>query len=214
MARLLLPLCLLLGCATSTATVPAPQSSKLAADSSQASSASTPFVSPHSYENYIRAEVLAQRGDWAGAVAAYDQALAGAEVDAYLLTRYARALDQQGLMGDATAALSEALALSPDDPAVHTELANYYARHGDSTHAFGEYERALSLSPHALAPALALADLLDKQGAPDRAQATLQRFVASNPEFGVQNAEATLALALRQQDADAAFEAISQRSPD
>lgn len=203
----------MVACATAPASAPVtsqPTAKAKRVESSADFGSRMPFVSPHSYANYVRAEVLALRGDWDASIAAFDQALAGAEVDAYLLSRYAFALDRGGHLDEAKQSLDEAVSLAPDDAAVHAELGDFYARHDNTAMALGEYERALSLSPHGLRAALSLAALLEEQGASDRAQATLQRFASRNHDFAVQSARASLALALEQEDGPRANEAIAQ----
>ena len=205
--------CAIVACATAPATAPIkpqPAAKDKRGESSAELGSRVPFVSPHSYANYVRAEVLALRGDWEAAITAFDQALAGAEVDAYLLSRYAYALDRGGHLEEAKQSLDEAVSLAPNDAAVHAELGDFYARHDNAAMALGEYERALSLSPQGLRAALSLAALLEKQGASDRAQATLQRFASRNHDFAVQSARASLALALEQEDGPRANEAIAQ----
>src|SRR5262245_14492021 len=54
------------------------------------------FVSPYSYEWFIRGELLVARGAYAQAAEAYRSALASADDDPYLLSRLADALDRAG----------------------------------------------------------------------------------------------------------------------
>jgi thioredoxin-like negative regulator of GroEL len=136
------------------------------------------FVSPYSYEWFTRAELLSLRGDYARAAEAYRNALAGADPDAYVLSRLADALDRGGDAAGAEQALGAGLAVDPQSEAIwlaHARIAQRHARTGDAIAAF---ERAESAAPQSPDAPLALSALLRAGGDPERADAVLERFAA------------------------------------
>jgi predicted Zn-dependent protease len=134
------------------------------------------FISPHSYEWFVRAELLAARGERASAVEAYRIALAGADEDPYVLARLADALDQAGDSPGADEAIEAGLEIDPQSEAIWLAQGRIAARRGDTARAFAAYERAEAASPGAPDAPLALAELLQRRGHPERAIAVLQRL--------------------------------------
>jgi len=158
------------------------------------------FVSPHSYEWFMRAELLSHRGQAEAALRAYEMALAGAEEDAYVLSRYALALQAAGQGAEAERALQRALSLDPSSEAAwlaRGRLADARQQLGAAVHA---YERAETVAPHSPEPPAALAELLERRGYPERAVAVLQRYAVRVPDDDAVAAEAQLRLALARED--------------
>src|SRR5262245_18084499 len=71
------------------------------------------FVSPYSYEWFIRAELHVAAGRYAEAVEAYEMALTSADDDAYVLARLAEAQDHAGETEAAARTLRTGLELDP-----------------------------------------------------------------------------------------------------
>jgi tetratricopeptide (TPR) repeat protein len=153
------------------------------------------FISPHSYEWFVRAELLLARGERAKAVEAYRLALAGAEEDPYVLARLADALDQAGDARGADEALQAGLELDPQSEAIWLALGRIAARRGDTARAFAAYERAEAAASGAPDAPLALAELLQRRGHPERAIAVLERLAEHSAQGDAPLLQARLQLA-------------------
>jgi len=112
-----------------------------------------PFVSPSSYEAFIRAELDAARGEPARAVAAYQAAFELGDADPFLISQLAQALDRSGQPDAAEAQLDRALARQPDSEALLLASARIARRAGRQARALGAYARAQEV---ASSPATAL----------------------------------------------------------
>jgi tetratricopeptide (TPR) repeat protein len=141
------------------------------------------FVSPYSYEWFVRAELLAARGQHAAAVEAYRMALTSADEDPYVLARLAEALDRSGDTEGAADALAAGLQIDPRSEAVWLASGRIAERRGSFERALEAYERAEAAAPHASDAPFALAGLLERSGHPERAIAVLERFAARNAEL-------------------------------
>lgn len=153
------------------------------------------FVSPYSYEWFIRGELLAARGAYAQAAEAYRAALASADDDAYLLARLADALDRAGQRGEADEALQAALERDPQSEAAWLARGGIAARTGASAQAIEAYERAEAAAPGSARGPFALAALLAAKGNAERAAAVLQRFAARSGRSAPSALRAQLELA-------------------
>ncbi len=155
------------------------------------------FVSPHSYEYFIRGELAALHGDLETAANAYDLARAGATDDPLLIARYADALDRLGRHDDADAALEEGDELDPRSEAVALARARIEERRGHVEAAIAAYEHAERVAPRSDVAPLELAQLLRENGAEARSDAVLVRFArrAGRGSQGALRARLQLALA-------------------
>lgn len=214
-SRLAVPLLVLAACGGTQARPPdvglAPREAP-----TTAAVAARPFVSPYSYANYVRAEVLAVRGEHAGAIAAYQAALAESDDDTWVQARLALALHASGQREEALELLDEGLSLRPGDAGLWLARGQILLAAGRHDQAIGALERADAFSPRSADAAIALARALHSQGQPRRAIAVLQRRATDNPAAGLSAARARLELALAQGDADNIEQAVSelfQRGP-
>lgn len=164
------------------------------------------FVSPYSYEHFIRGELAELRGDLREAAEEYRQARAGPEDDPLLLARLADVLDRVGRESEATQLLEQGDALSPDDESIHLARGHIHERHARLDAAADAYARATSAAPRSEAGPLALAALLRQRGQAAEADAVLERYLTRAQGAGA--ARARLALAIDRQDSLAAAEAV------
>jgi tetratricopeptide (TPR) repeat protein len=139
------------------------------------------FVSPYSYEWFIRAELYAADGRYAEAVEAYQMALTSADDDTYVLARLAEAEDHAGDAEAAAHTLETGLGRDPQSEAIWLARARIAERHGDLKVALEAFERAEAAAPHAPDAPFALAALLRRTGHAERASAVLERYTARNP---------------------------------
>jgi tetratricopeptide (TPR) repeat protein len=166
-----------------------------------------PFVSPFSYEYFIRGEIALARGDLREAAEAFRLARAGPEEDPLVLARLAEVLDALGETSDADAVLIEARELFPDSEATWLAFAKVAERRGENARAIGYYERAEHAAPASELAPLAIARLLADE-APQRAQAVLSRFSRRVASGSIPALRARLELAVLTNDATAAEEAV------
>jgi tetratricopeptide (TPR) repeat protein len=188
--------CVVLGlaaCGHATAVRPAPTPGHAA--SATAALAHVEFVSPYSYEWFVRAELLQARGQYGAAVEAYRSALSSADEDPYLLSRLAEALDRAGDADAAQHALSTALELDPRSEAAWLARGRIATRRGAVDQALAAYERAESAAPSAPDAPLELAELLRAHGQLERAVAVLERFAARSEQGSLPALRARLELA-------------------
>lgn len=164
------------------------------------------FVSPYTYEHFIRAELARAQGDLEAAAVGYRHALTGADEDPLVIARLALVLDALGQSDEARDLLAHGDELDPESEAVWMARGQIAARHGARTAALGAYERAERCAPMSLGPVAALADLLAE--APERALAVLQRFAARNPRWRPSRLHTELRAALVRSDLDQATSAL------
>jgi tetratricopeptide (TPR) repeat protein len=100
-------------------------------------------------DNLARARSLAERSDWDGARAAYEQTLAASPDSAVLYRELASVERRAGLTAEADAHLGRALELDPTDRATHLLLAEIREEGGDFDGAIAAYEAAVRLEPSA-----------------------------------------------------------------
>lgn len=167
------------------------------------------FVSPYSYEWFIRAELFAARDEDGAAVDAYRKALAGPEEDPLVLARLAEALGRLGEREAAVQVLGRATRIDPDSEAVWLARARNAEREGDVQGALTAYERAQKAAPQSAQAPLAQARLLEKQGANEDARSVLERFAKRAPAHSAAAARARLALAIANGDLTSASKAMA-----
>ncbi|MBN1652321.1 MAG: tetratricopeptide repeat protein [Deltaproteobacteria bacterium] len=168
------------------------------------------MVSPFCYEWFIRAELLASRGQLKEAIEAYRSALTGPEEDVFVLSRLAEALDLFGQSDEANEALQRAEAIDIRSEAVWLTRARIFERHARFEEAISAYQRAEASAPFSAEPALGLAKLLSRQGARERAVAVLEGFDERSFKGSRLAVQAKLQLSLARKDASGAIDAIEQ----
>jgi len=104
--------------------------------------ASVPFVSPLSYQDFIRAELYEARGQHAQAIEAYRAAFELGDGDPYLSARLAEALAQAGQPSEAEAVLERALTSAPRSEALLLAGARIARRKSETDRALALYARA------------------------------------------------------------------------
>lgn len=163
------------------------------------------FVSPYTYEWFIRAELFAAQGDLVRAADAYRQALAGADEDPLVIARLALTLDALGETAEAQAQLRHGDTLDPESEAIWLARGEIAERHQDREQAIAAYQRAQVYAPHSATPTLSLARVL--RDAPERALAVLQAFRAHNERWQPERMRIELSIALLERDLERANEA-------
>jgi tetratricopeptide (TPR) repeat protein len=158
------------------------------------------FVSPYAYEQYVRGELAAARGELEEAAAAFRRARTGPEDDPYVIARLAEVLEALGRSGAADAVLEEGFALAPSSEAVWLARGQLADGRGHVEAALEAYHRAEQAAPRSPEAPLALARLLREQGQAGRAEAVLRRFLSRLPVQGGTAARARLELALGRGD--------------
>lgn len=157
------------------------------------------FVSPHSYEHFVRGELAREHGAWQEAAVHYELARAGAEDDPMLAARLADVRDRLGDREGAERALEEGQRLDPDAEIVWMTRGEIAERHGELEVAIAAYARAVEVAEGNADPAIALARVLRERGLFERAEAVLEACMARAADpIGV--ARARLALALERSD--------------
>lgn len=164
------------------------------------------FVSPFSYEHFVRGELAYLRGDLGEAREEYRLARAGPEDDPLLIARLADVLDRLGREDEALALLREGDALDPESELIALARGRIHERHERVEEAREAYARALSLAPRSEAGPLALAALLRAHGEPAEADAVLERYLERAGGAGA--ARARLTLAIEHGQAQAAADAV------
>lgn len=177
------------------------------ADTAPTTPSSPPrFVSPYTYEHFIRAELAAAKGDLRAAAEGYRRALAGADEDALVIARLALTLDALGKDEQARELLGRGDALDPTSEAIWLARGEIAERHGDVNDAIAAYERAETFAPLSPDAPLALARML--HDAPERAAAVLRRFAARNDRWNPSRLHTELAQAIRAADLNQALAAF------
>jgi predicted Zn-dependent protease len=166
------------------------------------------FVAPAQYEDFVRAELAAARGDLTEAIAYYERARAGGEDDVLLVARLADALDRSGERARAVRALEHGRSLDGHAAILFSTEGAIAERHGETDAAIDAYARAHDADPRNEEPVLALARLLEASGNAERAQALLADYARTSPG-ALGTARAALALALSRHDAAAVADAAS-----
>lgn len=153
------------------------------------------FVSPHSYEHFLRAELALARGAYTDAVEHYREALSD-EDDPFVLARLAEALDLAGSHEAANDALAHALTVDPESEAAWLARGSIAERRHDASSALEAYAKAAEAAPSSAEPVLALHRLLAAMGQDERARAALVRYRTSNADGVATDATARVALEL------------------
>lgn len=164
------------------------------------------FVSPFSYEHFIRGELAYLAGDLHRAREEYELARAGPEDDPLLVARLADVTDRLGREAEAFALLDQGERLDPRSELIWLSRGRIHERHGRVAEAIDAYSRALSVAPRSEEGPLALAALLRTQGDPERADAVLERYLRRARGAGA--ARARLALAIEHARAQEAADAV------
>lgn len=158
------------------------------------------FVSPYTYEHFIRAELAVAVGDLRAAAQGYRRALAGADEDPLVIARLAVTLDALSQQDEARELLDRGDSLDPTSEAISMARGVIAERRGDRDAAIAAYERAESFAPLSPQPPLALARVL--HDAPERALAVLRRFAARNDRWSRHRLHVELRIALELADLD------------
>lgn len=193
------------GCTTPQVHV-APSGSNAATRTPESSASVPRFVSPYTYEHFIRAELARAKGDLAGAIDGYRRALAGADEDTLVIARLAVALNDTGRANDADELLARGDDIDPQSEAIWMARGQIAERRQQRDAAIAAYERAETYAPLSPAPALALAHALND--APERALAVLRRFSQRNERWNAHRLHVELSIALSSSDLDAAVSAL------
>ena len=131
------------------------------------------FVSPYSYEWFVRGELALTREDYSQAIEAYRRALAGSEQDVLVLSRLALALTRLGQTRQAQAVLKRAAALDRHSESVWITRGQLAEKQGRWDAALVAYGWALARAPHSDSAASSLGRVLERLGARERALAVL-----------------------------------------
>jgi tetratricopeptide (TPR) repeat protein len=172
------------------------------------------FVSPYSYEHFVRGELALERGDLRAAEQEYRQARAGSDDDPLLIARLAEVVDRLDREAEAIQLLEEGARLDPESEAIWLTRGHIAERHSRVEDAIEAYARAQSAAPRSELGPLALAALLRERERRDEADGVLERFLSR--AHGAGAARARLALAIergRAQDAADAVRALLDVAP-
>lgn len=169
------------------------------------------FVSPYSYEHFLRGELAYAAGDWAHAAEEFRAARAGPEDDPFLIARLADCFDRLGREAQALSLLEEGESLDPDSELVHLARGHIHARHERIEEATAAFARASAAAPESEAGPLALSAML-RDDHPSEANAVLERYLArvGDRSAGAGAARARLRLFVERGDALGAVEAVRQ----
>jgi len=164
------------------------------------------FVPPFAYESYVRGELALMRGDFHGAIDAFELAAAAPDEDAYVLSRLAWAQAMAGDTQGSARSLAQAERVDPCSEPVWMTRAKLSERKRDLPSARDQYARAAACAPHSAQGPLDLSRVLVALGERERAQGVLEAFAARADQPA--SFEAALELALSRQDALAAGVAL------
>lgn len=171
------------------------------------------FVSPYSYEHFIRGELARQRGDVAEAAAEFEMARAGAADDPLLIARLAEAREGLGQRDEVDRLLSEGERSFPRAQAIFIARARIAEARGRSDDAIAAWARAVELAEGDDDPVLELARVLRESGRQERADAVLEEAAARG---GVVALRARLAVAIAARDGSTAAQSallLLRRAP-
>ncbi len=165
------------------------------------------FVSPYSYEHFIRAELARDQGDLETAAQELSMARAGPDEDPLVMSLLAEVLEELGRSEDADRLLEDAERRFPDAESVWLARGRIAERRDDSEAAIAAYEAAEVRAPRSETGPLALARLLRSEAKSGRADAVLARYIhRSGGTVGALRAQ--LALSVARRDAARALEAV------
>ncbi|MCP4195832.1 MAG: tetratricopeptide repeat protein [Proteobacteria bacterium] len=142
------------------------------------------------YEHTIRAELLAEQGNPAGAADYIEKALASDPEDHYLHIRLAGLLIQTGALKKARRQINRVLKKDPGNASAWLASAMYYRAVGDDRKAVAAARRAMKVNPAHFGAALWLAETYLEMGDIQLALKILRHLVTEAPE----NADAHLKL--------------------
>lgn len=190
----------LAGCAHAPEPLPGDAAGTTAPARLRGVAAQVPFVSPASYEGFIRGELAEARGDRPRAIAAYRAAIELGEDDPFLVARLAETLDRAGQPSAAEATIAGALDHYPESEALLLAKARVARRAGRQGEALAAYEHAQAA---AATPATALEQVayLRELGGEERSLEAL-KALAREHRGGVRDRlriELELALAARKE---------------
>ena len=166
------------------------------------------FVSPYSYEHFIRGELALANDDLEAAAEHFELARAGPEEDPLVLSRLVDVLDRLDRHDEANEVLAAGLELFPDSESLWLVRGRIMERRGRIPAAIASYERAEMSAPASELGPIALASLLAEHEAAGRADAVLERFIRRAPERSPEALRARLRLALLRGDAQTASRAV------
>lgn len=158
------------------------------------------YVSPYSYEWFIRGELALAHGDLERAAESFELARAGPEEDPLVLARLVEVLARLDRMDEAQEVLRGGLEAFPRSEALWLAKGRLEEQRGETARALAAYERAEASAPRSELPPIALASLLADSEAPGRADAVLQRFIRRAPGGTPAALRARLRLALLRND--------------
>lgn len=167
------------------------------------------FVSPHSYEWFVRGELAREQGDLARAAEAYALARTGAADDPLLIARHAEALEATGRQAEADEVLADGVRLFPSAEAVWMAAGRIAELRGRKDEAVIAYVRACRSAPRSELGPIALSRLLTRLGKRERADEVLRGFIARVEQKSAPALRARLHLAIQRGDA-AAAQSIAQ----
>lgn len=172
-----LALCAALAAGCGHAPVPEPRVAEGSAARAPSRATAPIFVSPSSYEGFIRGELQAARGAHVRAIESYRAAIDLGDSDPFLFAQLADELDRAGRSDEARELLAHALERHPKAEALALASARAYRRHGDAERALASYARAEELARSA-DTALERIAYLRELGNQERAVAALHTLAA------------------------------------
>jgi predicted Zn-dependent protease len=167
------------------------------------------FISPYTYEWFVRAELARAAGRLPQAIEAYQAALASADEEPEIMARLGSALAQTGQSARAASVLEEASQLDPRSESVWLARAELLVQAGDLEGAYAALEHAEHVAPDSARGPLRMASLLAEHGQLERAQAVLERFRLRNQPSAVDTYQTELTRALLSRDPQAVFAATA-----
>ncbi|MBI5241121.1 MAG: tetratricopeptide repeat protein [Elusimicrobia bacterium] len=176
----------------------------LLASAAPAGAASAP--EPSARKLFLRGALLERRGDFPGALQAYEDAFAQDPGSAYLCRRAAELAIEAGDLDQAQGLAWKLLAISSASAQSHYLMGRVLWAREDLSGAQASFERALKLAPRSGEALLALGGLLAPT-APAQARKLLERYIAENPD---EAAEAHYQLAKLEFDAGRLAESVKQ----
>jgi len=132
-------------------------------------------------KQYLQGSLLEHRGDYAGALKAFEAALASDPRSAYIGREAAELALEMGDTDKALALAQRLLDISSGTAQSHFIMGRVLWARDAPAAAQAAFEDALKLDPHSSEAILALGSLL-AQKSPDQARALLERSIAENPD--------------------------------